>query len=206
MVEEVRHEGPAYPAEPELYLPFAQAPTAFATVALRTDLPLAQVSPFVREAVGAIDSDQAIARIALMTDTRNDWLRRRKELASLSGFFGVVALILASMGIYGVVSYAISQRTREFGIRLALGGRSERVLVQAMAHGTRLIALGLVAGLVGASMLTSGLDSMIMGLSARDPISLLGAAGLLGAVGVVAVWVPARRAVSVNPVQSLRAE
>jgi len=113
---------------------------------------------------------------------------------------------LAMMGIYGVMAFAVSQRTREIGIRMTLGAAKEDVLKLVLANGARLILFGVVAGLVSALAMTRLLSSLLVGVGALDPLTFLGAAALLGAVALLACWLPARRAAKVDPMEALRYE
>jgi putative ABC transport system permease protein len=206
VVGDVRHDGPAYPADSELYLPLAQSPPATASIVVRSSAPLATVSRSIQAAIGEIDPDQAAGRIVRLEDTLAERVGRQRGLARVIAVFALVALALAAMGIYGVVSYTVSQRTREFGIRLALGGRSRRVLSEAMGGGARLVGVGLVLGVVVAAALSRTVESQLVGVNPRDPLSVIAASALLGVIALVAIYVPARHATRVDPVKSLNAE
>jgi ABC-type antimicrobial peptide transport system permease subunit len=122
----------------------------------------------------------------------------------LVGAFAVVALTLAAVGVYGMVSYAVTRRTHEIGVRLALGARPAQVRLMVLVTGLAPAALGLVAGLAGALALGSVLETVAFGISPRDPVVLATVAGLLGVIVLVAGWVPSRRATRVDPLESLR--
>jgi len=124
----------------------------------------------------------------------------------LLGAFGFLALTLAAVGIFGVMSYFVTQRTREIGIRMALGARPGNVLGLIVAHGARLTVLGLVLGLVGALALTRWMQSLLFEVSATDPITFIAVIALLGATAMVAIYAPARRATRVDPLVALRSE
>jgi len=120
--------------------------------------------------------------------------------------FGVVALMLASIGVYGVLSYAVSQRTQEIGVRMALGASRQDVFALIVAHGARLAAIGIVLGMVGAAAVTRVVATLLYNVSATDPLSFFGTAAFLGLVALVASYIPARRATGVDPMIALRAE
>ena len=118
--------------------------------------------------------------------------------------FSAAALLLAALGIYGVMAYAVAQRTRDIGIRIALGARTADVLSLVLRQGGLLVALGLGAGVVGALLLTGLISSQLFGVSAHDPATFAGIAGLLSLVAALACWLPARRACRIDPMAALR--
>src|SRR6185503_19518392 len=120
--------------------------------------------------------------------------------------FGAVALALASIGVYGVLSYAVSQRTQEIGVRMALGASRQDVFGLIVAHGARLAGIGIVLGVVGAAAVTRVVAALLYNVTATDPLSFVGTAAFLGLVALVASYIPARRATSVDPMIALRAE
>jgi putative ABC transport system permease protein len=120
--------------------------------------------------------------------------------------FGAVALLLASIGVYGVLSYAVSQRTQEIGVRMALGASRERVFSLIVSHGARLAVIGIVCGVVGAVAVTRVVSTLLYNVSATDPLSFIATAVFLTVVAMLASYVPARRATAVDPIIALRAE
>jgi len=126
--------------------------------------------------------------------------------ATVLGVFGFVALMLAAIGIYGVTSYSVAQRTREIGIRMALGAQLGDVLKLILTHGVRLTVLGVFLGLIGAYLLTRAITSVLYGVSATDPLTFVFVSLLLIAVALVACYLPARRATKVDPLEALRYE
>jgi ABC-type antimicrobial peptide transport system permease subunit len=130
----------------------------------------------------------------------------RRLPAILVTQFGCLALLLAAVGVYGVVSYSVSQRTREFGIRMALGANSKELLRLVMGRGARLVALGACLGLLGAAALVKVESSMIYGLRIRDAVMFVGAAGVIFLIALAASYIPARRAARLHPLEALRYE
>lgn len=206
VVEEIRHDGPEYPPEPELYVPLAQETPAGGSFVVRAPPGVEGLAAGVRQAVQGVDPDQAVARVRPLADALGAYLARQRDLSRLAAAFAVAALVLATMGVYGVVSYGVSLRTREFGIRMALGGRGSTVLREAMGGGVRLVGLGLLAGLVGMVALARLLEAFVSGLERTDPLTLSLALLAMAAVSLAAVFVPARRATRVDPMASLRSE
>jgi putative ABC transport system permease protein len=120
--------------------------------------------------------------------------------------FGVIALLLASIGVYGVLAYAVSQRTQEIGVRMALGASRQDVFTLIVSQGARLAGAGILCGVIGAAAITRIVTSLLYNVSATDPFSFIGTAGFLSIVALIASYVPARRATSVDPIVALRAE
>jgi len=133
-------------------------------------------------------------------------MAREEFVLTLLGIFGVVALLLASVGVYGVTAQAARRRTREIGIRMALGAAGADVLRMMLRHGLVVIGLGLAAGLGAALLATRALTSLLYGVEPTDPATLVSVVALLGGIAVVACYLPARRATTVDPVSSLRVE
>jgi ABC-type antimicrobial peptide transport system permease subunit len=165
-----------------------------------------EISRAVREALARVDPDIPAADLLMLDDLLAETVTRPRAASLIGGLFAVIALLVAAAGIHGVLSYLVQGRTREIGIRSALGASAEQILGMVMRHSTRLLGAGLVLGTVGA--LASGrlLSASLFGVSPWDPLSLVGAAVLLGLVGSAAAWLPARRAVRVDPLKALRAE
>jgi ABC-type antimicrobial peptide transport system permease subunit len=124
----------------------------------------------------------------------------------LLGIFAGIALVLSAAGLYGVISYLVAQRTREIGVRIALGAQTRDVVGMVMGQGARLTAVGIALGLLGALAFTRVLASLLDGVSARDPLTFAGVAALLAAVALLATWLPARRAARVDPMTAIRNE
>ena len=190
----------------QVYRPLAQRPPWFATLLVQTDGEPASVTKSVQQAVWSIDPDQALEAIRpVSTLVANSVTQPRLHLLLFSLFAGI-ALALAAIGLYGLIAYGVAQRTREFGIRTALGASHRDVLLLVMREGVGLIVLGLLAGLAGALGSARLLQSMLYSVSVHDPLVFLGVPSLLTAVALLACWLPARRATRISPVEALRAE
>ncbi len=206
VVGNIRHDSLAAPLRPGVYVPYAQLPHGNVRLVVRTaGDPLALAAP-VRAAIWALDPDlpvvdeMTLARVV----ARSVWQSRLYSW--LFGIFGGVALLLAATGVYGVVAYAVSRRTREIGIRMALGASRRDVGRLIVGQGARLAALGLALGLAAAYALTPVLASLLFGVAATDPATFAGATAGLLAVALGAAWLPARRAARLDPAVALRAE
>jgi putative ABC transport system permease protein len=176
------------------------------TLAVRTSVDPASVTSAIREQVFAIDKGLPLYNIATMDQLVSNSVAQPRLNLSLLVAFSLLALVLAAVGVYGVMAYAVTQRTQEFGIRMALGASPSNVLKQVFLEGGRLAALGLVLGLFAALALTRLMASMLYGVKPTDPLSLGVAALLLALVALAACYIPARRATRVDPLVALRYE
>jgi ABC-type antimicrobial peptide transport system permease subunit len=156
--------------------------------------------------VRSVDPGLPLYKVLTMEQVIADSLASRRLNLWLLTLFAGIALALSAAGLYGVISYLVAQRTREIGMRMALGAQARDVIALVMRQGSRLTALGVAAGLLGALALTRWLESLLDGVSARDPFTFLGIAALLVAVALLASWLPARRAARVEPVIAIRSE
>jgi ABC-type antimicrobial peptide transport system permease subunit len=177
-----------------------------AIVAVRTHGDPVAVAGAVRQAVLSIDPLQPVYSQQTMEQLVSDSMRDRRLLLLLLGIFAAVALLLASVGIYGVISYSVEQRTREIGIRMALGAQRATVLGMILGLGARLAGMGIGIGLLGAAALSRVLRGLLYGVSPTDPLTYGLLAAALALVAIGACLVPARRAVRVDPAVALRAE
>ena len=164
----------------------------------------ATVAPTVRAAVSATDPTLPIARVQTLDRIRSAATAREEFTLLLVGLFGALALVVAVTGLYGVTAFAVAQRTRELGIRIALGATRLDVIRLVLALGGRLIIAGIAIGMATSLGLSQLMRSMLFGISARDPLTFVGVAALLAALSLVACYVPARRAMRVDPVIALR--
>jgi putative ABC transport system permease protein len=202
VVGDVKQFGLHMEPRPEIYLPMRRHSM---TLIVRTNGNPARWAPAVREAVKSLDDRAAIGMRTLeQMVSRSTWSRR--TLALMMGVLGTVALLLAAMGIYGVISYLVAQRTREMGIRLALGAQRRDLLKLVLGQGLTFTIVGVAAGLALALALTRFLSSLLFGVSAADPITFATIALLLAGVAVTASFLPARRAMKVDPITALRHE
>jgi putative ABC transport system permease protein len=193
--------------EPIAYLAGLQdpRPVAGAQFLIRSRLPQDQLTNAVKQVITSI-SPRINIRFYGYQKTIEETLLRERLMAALSGLFGVLALVLAAVGLYGILSYGVASRTREIGIRMALGARSREVLSLVLREGVILVVIGLAVGLPVVFAITRFAKSLLFGLTATDPLSLGGAALLMFAVALAASYLPARRATKVDPLEALRYE
>jgi predicted permease len=177
-----------------------------ATYEIRTRLKADSLAPALRRAVQSIDPDLPLMDIRTQREQMDAAMQQERIFAALTTGFGVLALALACVGVYGVMAYSVANRTNEIGIRLALGALPRRVLGMVLREASWISLSGIAVGLVAALLLARLVKSMLYGLQPADPVSLMAGAGLLMAVGLAASWLPARRAASVQPVEALRHE
>jgi len=174
--------------------------------ALRTDLDPASLTPAVRAAVFDIDPEQPVARIRTMAEIAGTLGAGRRFNTLLLALFSGVALILAAIGTYGVMAYSVTRRTREIGVRMALGARPADVLRMVLGQGAGLVAAAIVLGLAGAIAASRLIAAQLFDTTANDPVTLAAGAATLCAFALLACYVPARRAMKVEPLEALRIE
>ena len=190
---------------PVYYLPQAQLPSTNMAFMARSANPAALVHE-MRAALAGIDPAQPVDWVQPYEERVASALAPRRFPLQLLGAFAALALALSALGIYGVTSYAVTQRTREIGVRLAIGAQPRDVLAMVMGGALRLAGMGVGIGLVVSLLGARVLAAQLYGVGARDPLTHAGIAALLGAVAVFASWLPARRATRVDPAVALRAE
>jgi predicted permease len=188
------------------YFSFAQMPFSGMTVITRASADPSQLVPALRQQVTAIDPDQPIYNIRTMDEIRSESVAPERLNLTLLSIFAGIALVLAIVGIYGVMSYTVTQRTHEIGIRMAIGAQPRDVFRMVVRQGMMLALIGVAFGLVGAFALTRLMTTMLFGVTATDPATFAGIAVLLTGVALVACYIPGRRATKVDPVVSLRYE
>ncbi|HXW57324.1 MAG TPA: ABC transporter permease [Candidatus Cybelea sp.] len=206
IVRDVRQDSIVEAARPEVYAPLLQVPVPYLALAVRTRGGPAALTAAVRHAVMAVDKDQPLFQIQTMQQVVEDSVAGRRFQMSLLAAFATIALGLAGIGIYGLISYTVNQRTHEIGIRVALGAKRRDVVHLVVRHGMMLAIAGVVLGTVGALLLTRFLSGMLYGVGANDPTTLLSVATLLVGVAALASYIPARRAMRVDPMVALRYE
>ncbi len=200
------HEGLDAPRRVQVYLPLAQRGLPFLGVVVRTDGEPEALAAQARQAVRSVDADLPVSNLRTMDDLIAGTTGPRRFSMLLLGTFSALAAVLACVGLYGVMSYLVTQRARELGVRLALGARTRDVLAMVLRQGMRLALAGVAIGLVAALGLTRLLTSMLYQVSAADPLTYLVIPSMLLAVALLATWVPARRATRVDPAVVLREE
>ena len=198
---------------PQFYLSFNQIPvdrlpgyTRRINLLTRTDVEPASLTSAVRGQIAALNKDQAVFNVRTMEQIVSQSVARRRFSMMLLSVFAVVALALASIGIYGMMSYAVAQRTREIGLRMTLGAQRWNVMRLVIGHGMKLALAGVGLGLAASVALTRTIKNLLFGVSATDPLTFVGIALLLALVALLACWVPARRATKVDPMVALRYE
>jgi predicted permease len=204
VVNDVRERGLTEKAVPEAYTPFDGDSRVF--LVLHTSLPPANLTPQVRRTLAQLDSSLPLFSVRTMDEVIGEQAQSERFLSGLVGGFAAVALLLAAIGIYGVLSYAVTTRTREIGIRMSLGATEARVLSGVLGAGMRLALIGFAAGAAGAFAGGRVLSSLLHEVKPGDPLVFLATAGILGAVALVACYVPARRAARLDPMVALREE
>jgi putative ABC transport system permease protein len=193
--------------QPEMYVSQWQLAWTNVSVAVRTVVPdPAVVTRGLQAAVTAVEPTTAIDHVEVMRETVNGQSASDRFEMVLFGGFAAVALLLAAVGIYGVMSFAVAQRTHEIGVRMALGARRSEVVMLMIRGGTRLALIGIVIGLAGAYGLGRLMHKTLYGVEAADLGSLAAVAALLFAAAMLACWLPARRSAAIDPMQALRSE
>jgi putative ABC transport system permease protein len=207
VVKDVRQYELIIEPKPQMYVPHQQAdffePGA---LVIRANFDPLSLAGTVRQTVWEIDKDQPVSDISTMEEVIADSVARQRFSMWLLGIFAGVALVLAAVGIYGVMSYSVAQRTREIGIRLALGAQRSDVLKMTIGGGLRLVLMGAAIGLVAALVLTRVMSSLLFGVSPTDPLTFISISIVLISVAVVASYIPALRATRVDPMFALRYE
>jgi predicted permease len=206
VVDSIKSGGLQDPAPPQLYLPMAQQPVPMLTAVLRTVGDPAALSHTVQQAVLSVDPDVPAYRIRTGDQLLGRSLARRRLLMTLLSSFASIALVLSLLGLYGVLAYGVAQRTREIGIRMALGAAAGQVLAGVVRQGMTIAALGVIAGLAGALAMTRVLKDALYNVSPLDAGVLLLAPAALLLVALLACAIPARRAARIDPVLALRHE
>jgi len=206
VIGNVRAAGLEQPVEEEMYFALPQNPAPLLCITLRTSADPASLAGQLRAAVWSIDREQPVTYVMPMAALAAESIAFRRAGMLLAGGFGVLALILAALGIYGVLSYSVSRRTREIGVRMALGATRRDVAGLVVREGLLMTAAGVVLGLAAALGLTRFLEKVLYEVRPGDPVTYVAVAAILMGVALVATWLPARRATAVDPLVALRAE
>jgi len=206
IVGDVRQDGLVKAARPEVYAPLLQSPVPYLVLAVRTRVEPAALTGAVRHAVMAVDKDQPVFQIQTMQHVVSNSVGGRRFQMVLMALFASLALVLAAIGIYGLMSYSVSQRKHEIGIRMALGAKREEVLRLVVGQGLLLAGGGVVLGVGGALILTRLLSSLLFGVGPNDPVTYVAVSLLLGSVAAAGSLIPAWRAARIDPMEVLRHE
>jgi putative ABC transport system permease protein len=206
VVAHVHYRALEAPSRVQVYWPEAQRPSNTLSLAIRTSVDPLSLSGAVQQEILAVDPNQPVYQIRSLEQLRSDWLSQRFLALLLVGLFAALAVILAAVGIYGVMSYAVTRRTREMGIRMALGAQRRDITGMILSDGGVLMGIGLGAGIVAAWGLTRLMAALLYGVTSTDPLAYAGGAVLLCAVALLACYIPARRAAKVDPIIALRYE
>jgi putative ABC transport system permease protein len=206
VVGDVRTEGLDVPAAPLVYLPIARGRADAMTLVVRAGSDPGSLAPSLRGLVAALDRGLPVLGLQTMAERLHDSLADRRYPMQLLSLLGAIALALAAVGLYGVVAYSVSQRRRELGVRRAIGASDGAVIRLVLGGGLRFIAIGLGLGLAGALLTARFLGTLLFGVSAADPVTLGVTLCLVAGVALAACWIPARRALQVDPVIALRGE
>jgi putative ABC transport system permease protein len=206
VVGDVKAFGQDQPTHADIYHPFAQQPDPLIAFTLRTATEPASMMKSAEQALWSVDPELPVFKMVIMDQLADQSLAVRRASSVLVSAFAVLALVLACIGIYGVMAYSVTQRTPEIGVRMALGARRVDVLRLIMGFGIRLTLVGVLIGLVGAFVSTRLMTSLLFEVSAANPLAFFIPAALLVAVTVLAAYLPARRAASIDPMRALRAE
>jgi putative ABC transport system permease protein len=189
-----------------MYVPFEQAPFWGGNLVVKSTLNVASLAGTIRQVVHEIDKDLPVTDIMMLPEGIDTSVAQPRFRTFLLGVFAAMALALAAIGIFGVISYSVSRRTNEIGIRVALGAQSRDVLKQVLAEGAWLAMTGLALGLVVAFVVTRLMSTLLFGVKPNDPLTFVGVSVILAAVTLAACYLPARRATCVDPLVALRYE
>jgi putative ABC transport system permease protein len=206
VVGDSRNVGLHEPPTPLLYLPYHSFPLPFMAFAIRSTASIASVSSVARGAIKRADPELPVDTIQTLGEVLKESVADARFRTLLLGAFALMAIVLAAVGIYGLISYSVAQRTREIGIRVALGAQARQVLVPVLREGLSLAVAGITIGLAGSLAMSRVLKSFLFGIEATDPLTYTAVALLLLSVAMLASYIPSRRALGVDPISALRAE
>ena len=206
VVEDVKQQGADTEVQPEMYLTPEGHWGNVTNLVVRSSLPLGQLAPLLRRELAAIDGELALKDLRTMRDVVGTATQSQRAVAGLVNFFMATALGLVAVGLYGTLSYHVQQRTREIGVRVAIGAMKHHILRLVFTQGSGWIALGLALGLIGSVALSFTLKSVVYGMEGLTAPPLLLATAAVGLAAIVACWLPARRAARLDPLDALRAD
>jgi predicted permease len=206
VVGHVRSRTLEAPSRTEMYWPVFQRPWPGLTFVVRTSMDPSALRPLVEREISAIDRDEPVYAVRTMTEVMARSVGRRQLAVTLLTVFATITLVLAIVGVYGLTSYAVTERTRELGIRLALGAEPRAVVMSVLGGSVRLTVIGLVLGLAGTTILARTIESMLFNTPARDPLTLVLVSIVLLTTALVASYAPARRVARIDPAVTLRDE
>jgi putative ABC transport system permease protein len=206
VVADTQHQQPGDPPRPEVYVPYAQQTSRRMTIVARTDGdPLAQVDS-MRNAVRAVDRDQPVSAVRSMEGVIEERVGAYRAVTQVMGALSLCALVLAAVGIFGMLSFAVSERTHEIGVRMAVGAQPGDICRVVLYRGIVLLIVGLAIGVPGAVVSMRFISSQLFGVTPTDPLTYAATSLILCGVALAAMLLPARRAMSVDPVLALRSE
>jgi putative ABC transport system permease protein len=206
IVRDVKNTSLGSEVEPAVYWPPPELPYSFMTIVVRTDRDPLSLVPEIQRLIHSMDPDQPIARVRTMEEFLGDSTIQAEFNMILMVILATVAMMLALVGIYGVMSYTVLQRVQEIGVRMALGASSRDVLRLVLKQGGILIMIGSFIGVLASVALTRLMKSLLFDVSTTDVTTFAAVTGLLIVIALIACWIPARRAASVDPLIALRAE
>jgi putative ABC transport system permease protein len=206
VIADAMQELPPRSSEPEIYWPYLQQPRWAAFFVVHTRLPEAEVIPAIRERLGRIDPEIVMGTPRSIEDLLAGQVKQPRFQALLLSFFAFIAVMLAAIGVYGLTAYSVEQRVHEIGVRLSLGARPDDISRLLVGQIGRATAVGAIAGLLGAVLLSRFLQTLLFGVAPTDPLTLVVACLVLAAISLLAAWIPARRASHMDPLAALRAE
>jgi putative ABC transport system permease protein len=201
---DVKNRGLEQDPQPQIYLPFAQLPWGDMNLIVRTAVPPQTLAAAIRAQIAAVDADQPVTKIRTVDELMDNARTQPRFLLALVGVFSATAMILAIIGIYGVLSYSVAERRYEFGIRLAMGAGREDILRLVLRHGLVLALMGIAAGLAGAFALTRLIGAMLYKTGGHDPVTFVAAPVVFLGIALAASYLPARRATRVSPMETMR--
>jgi putative ABC transport system permease protein len=206
VVADQKQDGLAVPVQPEVYSPLARNATSNMTFVIRSSGTPEALTGLARQVVHGVDKDLVLTDVTTLSDLVYGSVRNERFRTTLLAAFAGVALLLAALGIYGVLAYLVTQRTREIGIRMAMGARASQLLAMMFRQGMAPVLFGMAIGLLGALVVTNLLRTLLFGVPANDPAIYLATTGILALVAMFACWLPALRATRVDPMSALRDE